>query len=152
MRLVLGVWLLTAFAPASATSIEGVFNTGASEVETASGESLDIRFHPCPDDATLTCGTIVDVLNVAPGDDTTMPDGSPVVGFQMISALEYKGEGKYRRGKINAVDESIEKNKMIWYGLKIDHLKDGELKVRGCISFVCGRTMYWKPVSDLSSE
>ena len=128
-----------------AAPLDGVFNTGVSEVESANEATLDIKFHPCTDDAKRTCGTILRVVNSSPDAADIMPDGSPVVGFEMITDLKDKGDGKYRGGRINAVDESLEKGKMMWYGLKIDQLDGGDLKVRGCLSVICGRTMTWSP-------
>ncbi|MEL7485660.1 MAG: DUF2147 domain-containing protein [Pseudomonadota bacterium] len=140
--------LFAMVAGAHAAPIEGVYNTGVSEVEGADEATLDIEFHPCADDGAKTCGTILRVVNPSPDASDVMPDGSPVVGFEMINGLKDKGDGKFRGGRINAVDESLEKGKMMWYGLKIDQLGGGDLKVRGCLSVICGRTMVWSPRAD----
>ena len=133
---------------AQATTLDGVFNSGESERETEEGGTLDVKFHPCPYDQALSCGTVVAFHDDGdPDAEQMMPDGSPLVGFTMITDLENRGDGKFRDGKINAVDESIEKDKMVWYGVKVDALEDGRLKLRGCLGFVCPRTMYWTAVA-----
>ena len=144
-------FLMAAVAPAglSAETLEGVFNTGRSEVNTDETGTLDVKFHPCADDPALSCGSVVRINDPAdPDNPRDMPDGSPVLGFTMITDLKYEGEGRYRDGRINAIDESIDKDKMIWYGVKIDALDDGRLKLKGCLAFLCPRTMYWEPVAD----
>lgn len=139
---ILGAVFFTA-GPVSAASLTGVYNTGVSDVEDSDNVSLNIRFHPCQDDTALTCGTVHRVLNPAPDADDTMPDGTPVLGFTMITGLKDKGDGRYRGGKINAVDESISKDKMVWYGFKLDIQDDGSLKAKGCLGPICPRTMVW---------
>ena len=149
------LFLVLAFLPAAghAEHISGVFNTGQSDVEGAQGSTLDIKFHPCLDDVDRTCGTII-ALNQ---DDSaqqvdTMPDGSPIVGFQMIKGLKFVGDNQYKRGKINAVDESIEKDKMTWYGLRVRDNKDGTLTAHGCLGFICPREMVWSEVKAPPSD
>ena len=137
--------ILMAFS-ASAEPLSGVYNTGVSELEEADAASLNIRFHPCEDDSTLSCATIVEVVNPAPDAKTILPDGSPIVGFTMIKDLKDKGDGKYRGGKINAIDESIEDGEMKWYGLKVTNQFDGTLKAKGCLGPICPRTMIWTAV------
>lgn len=136
----------------SAETIEGVFNTGATDVEDGPGGTLDVRFHPCKDDLGRTCGTVQAIHDPDP-DQTNelMPDGSPIIDFTMIRDLEPKGDGAFRDGKINAVDESLRKGKMVWYGVKVDLLPSGELQLKGCLGFICPRTMYWSPVMPSDS-
>ncbi|MEZ5921841.1 MAG: hypothetical protein R3C60_10875 [Parvularculaceae bacterium] len=134
-------------AAAEAQPLNGVYNTGASEVEGAAKGTLNVRFGACADDPSLTCGVIEKVVDPAPGAKDKMPDGSDIVGFQMINGLKEKSAGKYRGGRINAVDESLNKDKMIWYGVKIDEL-EGAVKVTGCLGFICPRTLLWKKVGD----
>ena len=139
------------FNIATAAPLTGTYNTGASDVEGTDSASLDIRFHACATDPELTCGTIVRLVNPSPNSSSTMPDGSPVVGFVMITDLKEKSAGKYRGGKINAVDESISKGKMTWYGLKVDNSFDGTLTAKGCLGPFCPRTMIWKLVDDVEA-
>lgn len=137
------------FSAAMATTIEGTFNTGQSEMENSGGGALEVKFHPCADDPQLSCGTVVRIVDQAdPNEPAVMPDGSDLLGFVMVTGLKHKGDGQYRGGKINAVDESIDKGEMAWYGVKVDVLDDGRLKLKGCVGFVCPRTLYWAPVED----
>jgi len=140
--------MASALFATTAQALDGVYNTGRSD-ETGDSSTLDVKFHPCADNAERFCGTIVAVHNPAdgPGGDV-LPDGSPVVGFAMIKDLENKGEGEYRSGEINAIDESLEKGKMVWYGVKIDDPADGTIEVRGCLAFICPRTMIWTRVDE----
>ncbi len=130
-----------------ANAIEGVYNTGVSDDE-GDQQSLDVKFHPCEGDAALTCATVIHVRNMT--DPLVLPDDRPVIGFTMIKNLKKKGDGRYRKGRINAVDESIRKGKMKWYGVKVDTRDDGALEVRGCVANVCPRTMVWTPVDAAS--
>jgi len=134
-------------AAAGARPLSGVYNTGASEVEGAAKGTLNVRFGACVNDPSLTCGVIEKVVDPAPAAKDKMPDGSDIVGFQMIKGLKEKSAGKFRGGRINAVDESLNKDKMIWYGVKIDEL-EGAVKVTGCVGFICPRTLLWKKVGD----
>lgn len=140
--------MASVFFATAAQALEGVYNTGRSD-ETGDASTLDVKFHPCAHDTEQFCGTIVAVHDPAdePGADV-LPDGSPIVGFTMIKDLEIKGGGEYRSGEINAVDESLEKGKMVWYGVKIDDPADGTIKVRGCLAFICPRTMIWTRVIE----
>ncbi len=134
-------------AQAQAEALSGDFNTGPSLEEEANGASLNIRFHPCTDNVTLTCATVLEA--VEPGGlsgRSVLPTGDPVVGFVFIRDLEAKGGGEYRGGKIAAIDESLIKGKMIWYGIKIDDKFDGTLAATGCLGFVCPRKMVWTAV------
>jgi hypothetical protein len=136
---------------ASAETLEGVYNTGPSRVEEAAGSSLNIIFHPCTDDIALICATVLETIEPnGPSGETMLPDGSPIVGYVMIKGLEARKPGKYRGGKILAVDESIVKGKMDWYGLRIDDNFDGTLTATGCLGFICPRKMIWTAVEVLS--
>ena len=141
-----------AAAPVCAAPIEGVFNTGRSEQNADETGTLDVRVHPCEDDRALTCATVAAIHDPAdPDQPQIMPGGAPIIGFTMITGLEERDPGEYRSGRINAIDESIEKDKMIWYGVKVDALPDGRLKLKGCLGFICPRTMYWSPVASAAS-
>ena len=144
--------VLLAGAPAAAAPLTGVYNTGASDVDGAEDASLNIRFHACKDDAARTCATVVEVVNPAPDAKKHLPDSSPIVGFTMIKGLKDKGEGKYRGGKINAIDESIADGEMKWYGLKVTNQFDGTLKAKGCLGPICPRTMIWTAVEEAAAE
>ena len=133
---------------ATAATIAGVYNTGLSDVDDDETGTLDIRFHPCKDEPDETCGTVEAANNPSnPDAPDVLPDGSPLVGFTMIKGLVDKGDGKFRKGKINAIDESFDKGKMVWYDVKIDD-EASQLKVKGCVRFICPRTMYWQKISD----
>ncbi len=149
MRILPGLFLAIGLglgSAAMAAPIAGVFNTGESDAVDDASASLDIRFHPCADAPAETCGTIERVRDAAPGDADVLPDGSPLVGFTIVRGLEDKGEGRYRGGRINAVDESIRKDKMVWYGLKVDRQGPDLLKAKGCLGPICPRTMYWSAI------
>ena len=130
-------------------SLTGVFDTGQSEMETGDNSSLHIRFHPCEYDLQLTCGTIEKIIegDNSSGEDV-LPSGAPILGFRMIENLKDFGDGEFKRGKINAVDETMSKGKMIWYGLRVKNNNDGTLTAKGCLGFVCPRTMVWRAVDE----
>ncbi len=141
------VFALAISASACAEPLGGAFNTGPSLEKEAAGASLNISFHPCADDSSLYCATVLET--VEPGGRsgrTTLPNGEPVVGFVFIRGLKPEGEGKYRDGRITAIDQSLIKGKMIRYGLKIDENADGTLSATGCLAFVCPREMIWTRV------
>lgn len=139
--------LLIASVATPANAIEGVYNTGqTADEDGAEGETLDIKFHVCDDNADRICATVINVRNAT--EALTLPDGRPVIGFTMITGLQEKSAGQFRKGRINAVDESIRKGKMKWYGVKVDERDDGALEVRGCVARICPRTMVWTPVTD----
>lgn len=137
----------TLSGPALAEALSGDFNTGPSLEAEANGASLNIRFHPCTDDQALTCATVLEAIEPnGPSGRNLLPTGDPVVGFVLIRDLEAKGGGEYRGGKIAAIDESLIKGKMIWYGIKIDDKFDGTLAATGCLGFICPRKMVWTAV------
>lgn len=133
--------------PAAIGGLAGVFNTGPSLEEAANGASLNIHFHPCTDDETLVCATVLKTVEPGgPSGKTVLPNGDPVIGFVFIRDLKPRGEGKWRDGKIAAIDESLIKGKMVWYGVKIDDRFDGTLEATGCLAFLCPRRMTWTTV------
>lgn len=134
------------FVAGPAFALEGVYNTGVSESVEDQGGTLDVEFGPCLEAPDLFCGTVIAVNNPDASGDGAMPNGEPVIGFVMIRDLEPRKHDRYRDGKINAVDESIDKDEMIWYSVKIDALENGDIEVRGCAGFLCGRTMLWKRI------
>ena|GEM_PF-1483351 len=137
-----------AMAQDAAPVLDGVFNTGRSEIKEANGASLNISFHPCEYDPALSCATVVSVDEPnGPTDVNILPDGDPIVGYLVVKGLTPKGGGKYRSGKIAALDESMVKGKMVWYGLKVNEMGDGNLEARGCLGFICPRTMIWRHTS-----
>jgi len=151
LHMIGGFILLFSTSVAAAAPLTGI-NTGASDVDGAEGASLNLRFHACDEDPALTCATIVELVNPAPDAKDTMPDGSLVIGFTMITGLKDKGDGKYRGGKINAVDESISEGEMKWYGLKVNNQFDGTLKAKGCLGPICPRTMIWTAVEETAAN
>ena len=135
--------------PALAETLSGDFNTGPSLEAEANGASLNIRFHPCKDDKALTCATVLEAVEPnGPSGRNVLPTGDPVVGYVFIRDLKAKGGGEYRGGKIAAIDESLIKGKMIWYGIKIDDKFDGTLAATGCLGFICPRKMVWTAVGN----
>ena len=138
---------LTALTPAAASGPPGVFNTGPSLEKAADGASLNIRFHPCTDNVEKICASVLETVEPnGPSGKTVLPNGEPVVGFVFIRDMKSKGEGRYREGKIAAIDESLIKGEMIWYGIKIDDNFDGTLEATGCLGFICPRKMVWTTV------
>lgn len=147
MMLFASLALSAASAPPSASNLSGDFNTGPSLEKEAAGASLNIRFHPCTEDQSLTCATVLDAVEPnGPSGRDVLPSGEPVVGFVVVRDLRSKGNGEYRDGKIAAIDESMIKGKMIWYGIKIDDNFDGTLAATGCLGFICPRKMTWTAV------
>lgn len=141
-------------APARGETLFGAFNTGPSLEKEAGGASLNIAFHPCSDDPALSCATVLEAIEPkGPSGRTALPGGDPVVGFVVIRDLKSKGDGRHRDGKIAAIDESLIKGKLIWYGLKIDENADGTLAATGCLGFICPREMVWTPVqAEIDAE
>ena len=138
---------LTALSPAAAGGLTGDFNTGPSLEKEAHGASLNIRFHPCADNQETICATVLETVEPnGPSGKTALPNGEPVVGFVFIKGMKPDGEGRYRDGKIAAIDESLIKGRMIWYGIKIDDNFDGTLAATGCLGFICPRKMLWTAV------
>lgn len=136
---------------ARSATLDGVYNTGPSDSDENENATLDVEFGPCADQAERLCGVIVAAHDPDdPDRRDVLPDGSPVIGFAMVRGLKDKGDGEYRGGEINAIDESLKKGEMIWYGVKIDALPGGDLEVRGCLAFICPRTMVWKRISARS--
>lgn len=132
-----------------AEDLQGIYNTGPSLLEEASKASLNIEFHPCAGDGALICASVVGIVEPnGPSGQNMLPDGSPVMGYVMITGLKPKGKGKYRGGEIVALDESIIKGKMIRYGIKINDRDGGPLDARGCLGFICPRKMIWTVVEQ----
>ncbi|MEM6415123.1 MAG: DUF2147 domain-containing protein [Pseudomonadota bacterium] len=137
---------------AQADVLGGLFNTGTSDRNENQRGTLNIEFHACEEDPALSCGTVKEFIDPAPDAVMVLPDGSPMVGFTMIKGLKDKGKGKFRGGKINALDESIEKGEMVWYGVKINKVDDGTLEIKGCLGPFCPRTLVWTPVAHEDVE
>ena len=134
--------------PALAEPLTGLYNTGFSELEGAGEASLNIRFHACDDDAKLTCATVIEVLKPVPGAPDIIPDGRPILGLTMITGLKDKGNGKYRGGRVIAVDMSVKEQQMKVFGLKLTNLFDGTLEAKGCLGPICPRTMIWTAIDE----
>ena len=102
--------------------------------------SAVVQVGPC---GGATCGRIVTVLKPragAPTTDANNPDAAlrnrPIVGIPILSG--FSDAGKDWRGQI--YDPRTGKS----YKSIVTHEKDGTLKVKGCISFLC-QTQVWKP-------
>jgi hypothetical protein len=127
--------------------VYGLYNTGRSETDPEETGTLDVELHPCTDNIQSLCGTVRAVKDEKdPAAPQTMPDGSPIVGFVMIKDLEPRDPGQWRGGKINAIDESLDKGKMAWYGLKLDRTSDTVVTLTGCLGFICPRKIVWTRV------
>jgi len=132
---------------AHAAELSGAFNTGPSLEKEANGASLNIIFHPCTEDKTLYCASVIETVEPnGPSGKTVLPNGDPVIGFEFIRNLKSKGDAEFRDGKIAAIDESLIRGKMVWYGVKIDKNADGTLTATGCLGFICPRKMLWTAV------
>jgi hypothetical protein len=139
--------LAAAATPAPSVSVYGVYNTGRSEIDAAETGTMDVELHPCTDDLVKLCGTIRVLRDQSdPEAPTVMPDGAPIVGFTMIEGLEPRAPGKWRGGRINAVDESLDEGKMAWYGVKLDAKEENAVTITGCLGFVCPRKIVWRRV------
>lgn len=143
------VSVATVILTTPAFAIDGVWNTGPSGREETAGSSIDIEFAPCAEDHKRFCGTIVKVREVgeASGRDT-LPDGSMIVGFEVINGLKSKGDGRYKRGSIMAVDEAMVDGEMNRYGLRVQINDDETITAHGCLGFICPREMTWYKVVD----
>jgi len=140
---------ISAASPASATDVYGLYNTGRSTVDANETGTLDVELHPCTNDAALLCGTVRALRDQAdPDAPTIMPDGQPIVGFTLIKGLEPRGPSKWSGGRINAVDESLDKGKMVWYGLKLEASDAASVTLTGCLGFICPRKIVWMRVAD----
>ncbi len=136
-------------AVADEQALRGVFNTGPSLNEAALGSSLDVQFHACADDAAKVCATVIGFHEPnGPSGETTLPDGSLIIGYTIVTGLKAKKHGKYRGGNILAVDESVIEGEMNWYGLRVDNNFDGTLTASGCLGFICPRKMTWTEVAS----
>lgn len=101
--------------------LTGLWNTEKSE----EGAWLTVDIQPCDD---KLCGTIVEAHEAK--------DNS-IVGTEMIKGMKKKSDTAYSKGKIYAPDTKK------WYKSKMK-LKDGELKVSGCVlgGIIC-RSQTW---------
>lgn len=92
-----------------------------------------------------TCGRIAKVIKAkagAPATDVNNPDAAlrsrPIVGMPILS--DFSDAGDEWRGRI--YDPRNGKS----YKSIVTRAKDGSLKVKGCISFIC-QTQTWKPAT-----
>lgn len=102
--------------------------------------SAIVQVGPC---GGVTCGRIATVLKSKPGapkTDANNPDAAlrsrPVVGLPILSGFSDAGDDW--RGRI--YDPRNGKS----YKSIVVRDKDGTLKVKGCISFIC-QTQVWRP-------
>ena len=132
-RIMLALAILVASAPASAAApaIEGQWLTD--------DRKGVVRIAPC---GRQMCGTIVRVLDTAPGTptrDVNNPDASrrtrPILGLQVLWGFEPRAAA-WEGGR--AYDPKNGKN----YRSKLTLNRDGSLKVTGCVLFVC-RSKRW---------
>lgn len=124
LKVVLAFGILT-FSLSSVVHAEGeltgLWNTEKSD----EGAWLTVDIQPCGD---RLCGTIVEAHEAK--------DAS-IVGTEMIKGMKKKSDTAYSKGKIYAPDTKK------WYKSKMK-LKDGSLKVSGCIlgGVIC-RSQTW---------
>ena len=130
MRKLIIAVAVTAAAPAAiAGGVDGTWRTEAGE----DGGYLEVTMAPCETDPGKTCGTISKAFNKQGPD----PDYENL-GKLMVKDMTSKDGTRYSGGTI----WDPEKNKT--YKSKME-LKDGELDVEGCISFICSG-QDWKRV------
>lgn len=128
MKKVLFILALIAPGLANAGVLSGVFQTAPGD----SGSFLHVEMGACPNDAALTCGTIVRKYNADGSLDTDYENlGRPIV-WNMVD----KGDGQWGKGKIWAPDRDKT------YGSKM-MLEGNLLKVEGCVAIFC-RAMAWQ--------
>ncbi len=141
MRLVFGAWILTALAissPVMASEENRLFK----EWLTHKGGYVTVE--RCAD-SDLVCGYVsalspdhegpppLDVNNKDPALQTR-----PLLGLQLFSGFEYKGDGRWKNGSIYNTDDGKT------YDSKLKILENGDLKVSGCVLFVC-QSYVWTP-------
>ena len=141
MRHLLGACLLAGLAycsGATASEEEAVFK------EWLTHKGGYVRVEKCAD-SDLLCGRIsalspdhegpppLDVNNKNPE-----LQSRPLLGLQLFSDFEYKGKGHWKNGSIYNTDDGKT------YDSKLKLLENGDLKVSGCVLFVC-QSYVWTP-------
>lgn len=102
-----------------------------------------VKIEDCGDGT--PCGRVA-WFNKGPADQKDVNNSDPelrdrpIMGLLMISAFERKGKG-WKNGTI--YDPEAGKS----YASKLKLMDDGNLEVKGCISFLC-QTQVWTPVAD----
>ena len=114
------LWL-TASAFAAAEGIEGVWSTEVSD----SGGHLEVKIGPCDSDATKTCG----VISAAFSKDGIESDYEHL-GKLMIRGMKSDDGISFSGGTIWHPERDV------IYKSKI-RVKGDDLKVDGCIAFIC---------------
>lgn len=101
------------------------------------GGYVVVEIHPCAESADTLCGTILKAV-----DGKGREGGTDFNGKLMLKDLKPKGDSKWGGGTIWAPDEDKT------YNSKITELKDGSLKVYGCLfkGMLC-RGQVWQRVS-----
>ncbi|MEE2773275.1 MAG: DUF2147 domain-containing protein [Pseudomonadota bacterium] len=115
--------------PSWAEVVTGVFKTNPSE---ETGGYLHIEFGACPEDKSLSCGTIKAAIR---------KDGSSNGDYEhleklMVWNMKYGGDGKYKSGKIWDPSENNDDGSKKIYNSKME-LNGDVLRVDGCILFFC---------------
>ena len=104
-----------------------------------------VTIGPCDSNPALACGHVsalspdhqgpppLDVNNKNP-----VLQDRPLLGLELISDFEYKGKGRWKDGLIYNTDDGKT------YDSKLKLLDNGNLKVSGCVFFVC-QSYEWSP-------
>ena len=115
----LGVALMTWAGAAAADPVHGTWKT----VPDDNGAYGHIQVKPCGD---KICGTLVKAF-----DKNGKPGSQDHIGKNIIWDMSANGGGKYSGGKIWAPDRDKT------YSSKMELLDNNNLKVSGCIAFIC---------------
>ncbi|MDA0339934.1 MAG: DUF2147 domain-containing protein [Proteobacteria bacterium] len=106
-----------------------------------------VTFAPCETDKTKTCGTISALAvdhSGPPPLDVNNPDPTlksrELLGLQILRDFEYVGDGRWKNGTTYSTDTGKE------YDSKIKIKDNGQLKVSGCVLFIC-ETYEWDPAA-----
>lgn len=120
-RLIIGAAFVIASSLALAQGVEGVWRTETNDA----GGYLEVTIGPCDSDAKKTCGVITDAYSKS-GEDSKYEN----MGKLIIKDMESKDGVSFSGGTIwDPEKDKTYKSKM--------EVKEDDLDVDGCISFVC---------------
>lgn len=121
VKAALAACILSLSAGVAAADVKGVWRTETNK----DGNWALVKMGAC---GSKTCGTMIHT-NAAKKDN---------VGKMIVKGMKSKGDGEYGGGKIYAPDDDD------WYTSKMELMKDGRLKVSGCVlgGLVC-RSQKW---------
>lgn len=139
MRSLFALMLLT--APAFAHPAEGEWLTDG-------GKSF-VQIAACEEQANQFCGTITRTRSHKDQDGDLWVDKKnkepalrdrPLIGFEILTGFDDKGEGRLRGGTIYNPEDGKT------YNSKITVLDDDRIRVEGCVLFFC-RSYVWTRVT-----